>query len=809
MKKNLLLLFVFFTFCSSIAQRFVEYEPLVKRTDSSLIKEEQGRVWTELTNERTLYSSHFKDEKGNTKGVFSKKPIHYLDKNGDLQVIKPGLSPSTNGWSANQQAYPTHLNSDGTYTISLDVNGSSFLLGKNRQYNGTPMPKVMLRHGDVKSTGCEIRQGNYTQQLIFSEDRVKSNVLVNAPVTLNDPNYFIVEETVVLPDGYELRYESLKVYEMEEITVRGSRGGLFIDGLAYGADIIIVNRATQKPCGKIFAPFAYDASMNYQQGSMSYKQIGESNEYRLTIGIAASWFNATERVYPITIDPLVGGPTATWAGGYMNSCLTPTYNVDSLQATIPAGVTPTGVYVSSSFYADPWTGATMNQGVMYFSTICGNSQTFTITGANAQSAGTAYLDSFNMMSPLVCCIPEACTATNFYVRFHLSRYTYGAGCNITYIRYDPFTTLWPFQVVVYGRTPESYGSVWYATQTPLCSNNCSVEVRAYARYGVAPYTFTHPWTNDTVVTGTNSGCGAGSTNHLFSLNIPNCPVYCDSSYTLLNIPPPVITDACGAVIAGIPFETVPIKPATNIELTYDSVVCSGTNNLIELSSCFSNGTAYYFGNNTNGQGNFNFNEVNAGAPNTVTFSAYAEGDGCTSDTTTFSVTVHSNPQANYSVTPAPVLVGIPTSFQDQSVSPASTINQWSWILNGSMVSMNNSWNNTFNAPSSNVLCLAVEDAMGCVDTLCGPLMVVPAEVSIPNIITPNNDQVNDLLAFEYLDFYPANHLKILNRWGNVVFEQEGYANTWDGADLSDGVYFFVLTLTEKNQTYSGFFHISR
>ena len=809
MKKNLLLLFVFFTFCSSIAQRFVEYEPLVKRTDSSLIKEEQGRVWTELTNERTLYSSHFKDEKGNTKGVFSKKPIHYLDKNGDLQVIKPGLSPSTNGWSANQQAYPTHLNSDGTYTISLDVNGSSFLLGKNRQYNGTPMPKVMLRHGDVKSTGCEIRQGNYTQQLIFSEDRVKSNVLVNAPVTLNDPNYFIVEETVVLPDGYELRYESLKVYEMEEITVRGSRGGLFIDGLAYGADIIIVNRATQKPCGKIFAPFAYDASMNYQQGSISYKQIGESNEYRLTIGIAASWFNATERVYPITIDPLVGGPTATWAGGYMNSCLTPTYNVDSLQATIPAGVTPTGVYVSSSFYADPWTGATMNQGVMYFSTICGNSQTFTITGANAQSAGTAYLDSFNMMSPLVCCIPEACTATNFYVRFHLSRYTYGAGCNITYIRYDPFTTLWPFQVVVYGRTPESYGSVWYATQTPLCSNNCSVEVRAYARYGVAPYTFTHPWTNDTVVTGTNSGCGAGSTNHLFSLNIPNCPVYCDSSYTLLNIPPPVITDACGAVIAGIPFETVPIKPATNIELTYDSVVCSGTNNLIELSSCFSNGTAYYFGNNTNGQGNFNFNEVNAGAPNTVTFSAYAEGDGCTSDTTTFSVTVHSNPQANYSVTPAPVLVGIPTSFQDQSVSPASTINQWSWILNGSMVSMNNSWNNTFNAPSSNVLCLAVEDAMGCVDTLCGPLMVVPAEVSIPNIITPNNDQVNDLLAFEYLDFYPANHLKILNRWGNVVFEQEGYANTWDGADLSDGVYFFVLTLTEKNQTYSGFFHISR
>ena len=108
-----------------------------------------------------------------------------------------------------------------------------------------------------------------------------------------------------------------------------------------------------------------------------------------------------------------------------------------------------------------------------------------------------------------------------------------------------------------------------------------------------------------------------------------------------------------------------------------------------------------------------------------------------------------------------------------------------------------------------ILCLAVEDLIGCVDTLCGPLLVVPAEVSTPNIITPNNDQVNDLLSFKYLDFYPANHLKVLNRWGNVVFEQEGYANTWNGGDLSDGVYFFVLTLTEKNQTYSGFFHLAR
>jgi len=451
----------------------------------------------------------------------------------------------------------------------------------------------------------------------------------------------------------------------------------------------------------------------------------------------------------------------------------------------------------------------MSQGVMYFSGPCGSSQTFTVTGPTAGTAGTAYLDSFNMMSPLICCVPESCSPTPFYVRFHLGRYSLGAGCNITYIRYDPFTTLWPFQVVVYGRTPETYGSEWYATQTPQCSNNCEIEVRGYARYGVSPYTFTHPWSNDTVVTGTNTGCGAGSTNHLFNLTVPTCPIYCDSTFTVLNIPPPVITDACGTVISNIGFETLPIIPAPNIDLVYDSVLCSGETALINLNSCLPNGTAHYYGEGQSGQGPFSVSPSTSNAPLTLTYNAYAEGNGCTSDTTTFQVTVYSNPTAAYVVNPSPVVAGIDASFQDQSTSPASIIQQWVWTLDDSVVSLTPQWNNLYLTPANHVLCLAVQDAVGCVDTLCSPFIVVPAEVATPNVITPNNDGKNDLLAFEYLDFYPENQLRILNRWGAVVFEQTGYANTWDGDELTDGVYFYVLTLTEKNQTYSGFFHLIR
>ncbi|MFZ9581409.1 MAG: gliding motility-associated C-terminal domain-containing protein [Crocinitomicaceae bacterium] len=803
-----LLCYILLVFTHAFTQRFSYGTPVVSGSNA-IIEEERGATWEELVHERTLYSAQFKDAKGNTKGVFSKKPIHYKNNEGKWVPINPALNPTEPGvWRGQNQAFPTALFSNGSYSISLDEKGTSARMGLDRRVNGQWYP-LAIRDGQVHKGGCDIPLGPYTQQLLFMEDRVKSNLLVSAPVNLGEEAYFITTERIELPDGFALQYEPHPVIKDEAITIRGSRSPLFIDGMAYGADIIIVHSETKTPCGKIFAPLAFDNAMKYQQGLMHFKPLAEANTYELTVAISAAWMNDSERVYPITIDPLVGGPTAVWGGGYMNSCLAPAYNIDSLQATIPGGVTVTGLYVTASFYADPWAAATMNQGVMYFSTTCGSSQTFTVTGPTALTAGTAYLDSFNMMSPLVCCIPESCTPSSFYVRYHLGRYSYGTGCNITYIRYDPFTTLWPFKVVVYGKTPEPYGSEWYATQTPKCSNDCEVEVRAYARYGVAPYTFTHPWTNDTVVIGTNTGCGAGSTNHLFNLTIPNCAVYCDSNFKLLYITPPVITDACGTLITSIPFETIPIKPASNIELQYDSVVCSGDAVNIQLNACFSNGTAYYYGEGQNGQGSFSLSPEAENSPVVLTYNAYAQGDGCNSDTTLFQITVNSNPNAAFSVAPIPVVAGVEATVQDQSTSPASVIQQWAWTLDDSLVNLSPQWSNLFITPGNQTLCLAVQDAVGCVDTLCSPLIVVPAEIQTPNIITPNGDGKNETLAFQYLEFYPANELKILNRWGTLIYEQSGYANTWSGDGFTDGVYFFVLTLKEKNQTYSGFFHLVR
>jgi gliding motility-associated-like protein len=65
-------------------------------------------------------------------------------------------------------------------------------------------------------------------------------------------------------------------------------------------------------------------------------------------------------------------------------------------------------------------------------------------------------------------------------------------------------------------------------------------------------------------------------------------------------------------------------------------------------------------------------------------------------------------------------------------------------------------------------------------------------------MTPNNDGVNDILEIRYIDLYDIKKLTIYNRWGTIVYQSEDYQNDWDGGNVSDGVYFYVLGIVEGN-----------
>jgi len=68
-----------------------------------------------------------------------------------------------------------------------------------------------------------------------------------------------------------------------------------------------------------------------------------------------------------------------------------------------------------------------------------------------------------------------------------------------------------------------------------------------------------------------------------------------------------------------------------------------------------------------------------------------------------------------------------------------------------------------------------------------------------NIFSPNGDGVNDRLIFvDPAGEYNQNRLEIFDRYGNAIFEMQGYDSSWDGTynnkEVPNGTYFYILDL---------------
>ncbi|MES2457962.1 MAG: gliding motility-associated C-terminal domain-containing protein [Bacteroidota bacterium] len=69
-------------------------------------------------------------------------------------------------------------------------------------------------------------------------------------------------------------------------------------------------------------------------------------------------------------------------------------------------------------------------------------------------------------------------------------------------------------------------------------------------------------------------------------------------------------------------------------------------------------------------------------------------------------------------------------------------------------------------------------------------------VVVPNVFTPNNDGKNDLFHVTGLEQFPGSKLNVFNRWGNAVYQSENYLNDWNGNNLAEGTYFYILSKRE-------------
>ena len=165
--------------------------------------------------------------------------------------------------------------------------------------------------------------------------------------------------------------------------------------------------------------------------------------------------------------------------------------------------------------------------------------------------------------------------------------------------------------------------------------------------------------------------------------------------------------------------------------------------------------------------------------------------------------------ANYDVMIAPPLsFSITTNNCEQSVSANAT--------NG-VGPDNYLWNNASTTSSLKNLFdgnyyVVVTDARGC--QLKDTISINTSDyiINIPNTFTPNGDGINDSWIIRNIENFPDNDLILYNRWGDEVYRKNAFINNWNGKELIDGTFYYVLKINnclEQDEVYSGYLTIIR
>lgn len=89
-----------------------------------------------------------------------------------------------------------------------------------------------------------------------------------------------------------------------------------------------------------------------------------------------------------------------------------------------------------------------------------------------------------------------------------------------------------------------------------------------------------------------------------------------------------------------------------------------------------------------------------------------------------------------------------------------------------------------------------------VDCQTPPPICQPDDMTIYNMLTPNDDGQNDQFVIDR-DFECPIDIKVFNRWGQMVWQEKDYKNEWkgrgfEGDQLPDGTYFVIIEINEDS-----------
>jgi len=186
--------------------------------------------------------------------------------------------------------------------------------------------------------------------------------------------------------------------------------------------------------------------------------------------------------------------------------------------------------------------------------------------------------------------------------------------------------------------------------------------------------------------------------------------------------------------------------------------------------------------------------------------------GCIASLGSWEIGTYGSPTANFSYVGG-LMNGDTLNFTDQSVSNDADILNYFWSFGNGDTSSTQNPSFIFDREGVFIVCLTIENKLGCTDTYCQELTIEENElgesIGIPTAFSPNGDGNNDMLYVKGKGILNFN-FQIFNRWGEKVFETTDQNIGWDGSfrgqPENPGVFTYILEYefnSGESNSYNG------
>ncbi len=195
-------------------------------------------------------------------------------------------------------------------------------------------------------------------------------------------------------------------------------------------------------------------------------------------------------------------------------------------------------------------------------------------------------------------------------------------------------------------------------------------------------------------------------------------------------------------------------------------------------------------NNVIGNGSANLSNVFSGNYSlTVT-----DGNNCSIVLGPFAV--HSSQAVVAAFTPNPLTGETPLTVNFTNNSTGAVTYKWQFGTGDSSTAVSPSY--VYTPLGTFTVCLTAISAANCVDSACSTISIyINSVFVIPNIFTPNGDDINDVFTVHAVGLKSLN-AEIFNRWGQKEYEWHTTNGGWDGRSASgirasEGTYFYIIS----------------